>query len=85
MTKMENLMEVVLEEYYERMKDQLECCSCELCKRDIIMVALNRLPSKYTSTDVGKAVSRANIKAHEMELVAALHYAAGVVNANPRH
>lgn len=80
-----NLMETLLEEKYNQIVDSIDCCHCAVCKNDIILVALNKLPSRYTSTSAGETISRANLKQYEMELVAALHYAAGIVKEKPRH
>lgn len=32
-------------------------CGCELCQADVMVYALNRLPSRYVSTAKGKAVT----------------------------
>lgn len=34
-----------------------EFCGCELCRADVMVYALNRLPSRYVNTDKGKAVT----------------------------
>jgi len=38
-------------------------CSCEVCREDVLVFALNRLPPHYTSTLKGEVVSQLEMEA----------------------
>lgn len=40
-----------------------ELCRCDVCREDVIVYALNRLPPHYTSTLRGEVVSKLELEA----------------------
>ena len=48
-----NVMEEIIEEEYERQKENLDCCQCEECKYDIIAYTLNKVKPTYVATEKG--------------------------------
>ena len=82
-----NVMENIVAEKYEDMKDNLNCCTCERCRADIIAFALNRLPTKYVVTRKGETYSKMYVlKAqNDLDVMSALALGAKLVSANPRH
>lgn len=63
------------------------CCSCEACKRDIAILALNNLPPKYVSTAKGEIFARVDSMGsqYEVEVLRELTAAIEKVQAHPRH
>ena len=53
-----NIMEDMVEDKLEHLLPQLNCCTCDICKTDILCYALNRLKPKYVSTEQGALLSR---------------------------
>jgi len=87
MAQYKNIMETLVEEEYERASSSLGCCTCELCRNDIIAYALNQLPPKYVATRKGEVYSKTFIlrNQHRTDIMAALAKAAGIVRESPRH
>lgn len=83
-----NIMEeIVNNKILEVLKDR-DCCKCEKCLDDIRALALNKLPSKYVSTDKGELFSRlAALKEHQgrIDLNIAVESAIEFVSSHPRH
>jgi len=48
---MEYIVARLLEEAFQEML--LTCCPCEKCRDDVMAIALNNLPFRYVSTDLG--------------------------------
>ena len=87
MGRYRNLMEILLEELFDEMEPQLNCCTCETCRSDIIALTLNSLPPRYVCTPTGEIMTKlkqitAQSKADAM---AALARVAEMVKAAPRH
>ncbi|HCB93991.1 MAG TPA: competence protein ComFB [Selenomonas sp.] len=63
------------------------CCSCEACKRDIAILALNHLPPKYISTEKGQIFARVESMGsqYEVETIKQIADAIAIVSAHPRH
>ncbi|MFH1791751.1 MAG: late competence development ComFB family protein [Candidatus Omnitrophota bacterium] len=68
----------------ENMKDM---CKCEKCRQDIVCYALNRLPAKYVSTDLGNAYTKLHQIRVQTKADIAVQLMEGVkiVKDNPRH
>ena len=60
MKQYENMMEGIVEEEMESLRDSLGCCMCEQCWSDIAAHALNHLPPRYVVTRAGGAISKAD-------------------------
>lgn len=82
-----NVMEELVEQSYDSVKNTLNCCQCEICRNDIIACALNLLPPKYVVLEKGSVYSKNYILKNRMmsDIMAALVKAAEIVNKNPRH
>ncbi|WP_067933450.1 late competence development ComFB family protein [Alicyclobacillus kakegawensis] len=62
-------------------------CECPRCRDDILAYALNRLPSRYVTSDLGQAYVKAQYLDSQMrlDLLRELTIAALAVGANPHH
>lgn len=82
-----NAMEDLVEELFDEMKGEFDCCLCEQCRADIIAFGLNQLPSKYVVTKAGGAISKADSLRfqHITDIRAALLRGVQVVKEFPRH
>ena len=49
--------------YQELLPSVPELCRCPVCKEDVLVYALNRLPPHYTSTLRGEVVSKLEMEA----------------------
>lgn len=83
-----NAMESLVEEAYDKLRDKLDCCTCEQCRNDIIAYALNQLPPKYVVTIQGAMYSKANSTMKTQpgaDIIAALTAGANLVRTRSRH
>jgi competence protein ComFB len=81
----EALVKVVFNESFVQ-RDVLPC-KCERCKDDILAYAMNRLPSRYVSTDEGNAYVKAQYLNPQLQsdILRELAIAVDVVGKKPRH
>ena len=81
------MMEDLLEERLNEIYPTLGCCTCDICRADILAFALNRLPTKYVVYPIGEVYSKLYVLKlqHDADIVAALTQAAQMVTENPRH
>ena len=84
---LKNITEVLVRQKLDKMIEHEDCCKCQKCQEDIIAYALNRLPTKYVSTDDGELFARAGSLSskYEFEIVRQLAIAMNLVKNNPRH
>lgn len=82
-----NVTEIIAETKVDEVIAMMEACSCPKCVDDILAIALNSLPTKYVTTDVGKQYIQLNSykKQFETDVVAALIKACQIVKQSPRH
>jgi len=82
-----NVTEIIAESKVDEVVAMMEACSCSKCVNDILAIALNSLPTKYVTTDVGKQYIQLNSykKQFETDVVAALIKACQIVKESPRH
>ncbi len=83
-----NIMEEIVNNRILEMIKDSDCCKCEKCLDDIRALALNKLPSKYVSTNKGELFSKlAALKEHQgaIDLNIAVASAIESVAAHPRH
>lgn len=66
---------------------QLGMCDCEMCREDVMALALNKLPPRYVVTTGGSVFSQFSMQSeqNQAEIMTALYLAARKVNDNPRH
>ena len=76
----EQLLDIVFEEYPE-------ACQCEKCRRDIVALALNKLPPHYVSTDKGTVIVKTALWQSQLKIdvLAALTNAVEIVSKDVRH
>jgi competence protein ComFB len=61
---MKNVMEQLVNRSYEELLPSVpELCRCAVCREDVLVYALNRLPPHYTSTLKGEVVSKLALEA----------------------
>lgn len=87
MLKYKNLMETLVEDKYDDVKDSLACCPCEECRNDIIALTLNQLPTKYVVSIQGVLYSKLSMLGaqYSTDVIAALTRASEIVGTHPRH
>jgi competence protein ComFB len=85
---MRNLLEAVVIREHERLLAEMpDACGCPLCREDILVHALNRLPPRYVATLTGEVVSEVQLGADQgrADVTVALLEAFRVVGDAPRH
>ena len=87
MVRYRNLMEILLEELFDEMREQLDCCTCEVCRSDIIALALNHLPPRYVCTPAGEMITKLDqiVPQNKTDAMKALIQAAKVIRDTPHH
>jgi len=82
-----NYMEEVVDGLFDDILKDLNVCSCEKCRMDIMAIALNQLPAKYIVTEKGELYSKINTlrQQFEVDVIAAITKAAVLVKRTPRH
>ena len=86
--ELDNFMEKIVLEYLDSVLEQYpNCCRCDTCRRDIVLIALNHLPPRYTSSPKGNVYEKANALAQEyvIEVIEEIAKAIEIVQKNPRH
>jgi competence protein ComFB len=85
---MKNLLEAVVMREYERLLPEMtDACGCPLCREDVLVHALNRLPPRYVATLTGEVLSEVQMEADQgrADVTVALLEAFKVVRDSPRH
>ncbi|WP_122643392.1 late competence development ComFB family protein [Luxibacter massiliensis] len=82
-----NIMEDLVEEQFDHIKNSLDCCTCEQCRSDMIAYTLNHLPSRYVVSQAGEIISKVNsLKGQHMtDIRTELMRASQIVKNHPRH
>ena len=82
-----NIMEDMVERKLDSMMPQLDVCSCEICRTDILCYALNRLKPKYVATSQGELLSKIDSLSatFDIAIITQISAAAQVVKEFPRH
>ena len=82
-----NVTELIAEVKVDEVITMMGACNCPKCVDDILAIALNTLPTRYVTTDVGKQFIQLNSykKQFETDVVAALIKACQIVQESPRH
>ena len=83
----QNIMEDLVEDALDAMVGQIEFCNCEMCRADIVALALNHLPPKYAVSPCGIGYSKVMSLQyqHQADIQQALIKAILLVNEHPRH
>lgn len=82
-----NVTEIIAMAKVAEVVSMMETCSCPKCVDDVLAIALNSLPTRYVTTDVGKQFIQLNSyrKQFETDVVSALIKACQIVKESPRH
>lgn len=81
-----NFMEDMVLERLDHTLNVLNGCGCERCKKDILAIALNQLPSAYAVIQGDTTHYRKKLKGHyEIKVTSALIRAVQEVKKHPRH
>jgi competence protein ComFB len=87
MDLIKNYMEDVVKQLIDEIMKDLNFCSCDKCRLDILAIALNDLPPKYIVTEKGELYTKISAlrQQFEVDVISALTKAAILVKRNPRH
>lgn len=87
MIVVKNYMEEIVLESLDKVIECCGGCDCEICRMDILAVALNSLPPKYIATEKGQLYSKVSIlqQQFDVDVVSAIARAVDIVKKNPRH
>lgn len=82
-----NVLEKLVEENIDAVMSRKKMCCCPQCRADVAAYALNNLQPHYAASQVGSAITRAQIlnQSFFTSILVALAQAAEIVSANPRH
>ncbi len=87
MIELKNIMEETIMERVDEVMTAMECCTCDQCKFDAASYALNRVPSRYASTESGAILSKLDIMdaQRDAEITAIVVQAVKLVKDKPHH
>lgn len=86
--ELKNFMEdVVINKLDSVLAQYPECCHCDKCRQDIVVLALNHLPTKYVSSEKGEIITRVQAMSieYEVDVIQQLINAIQIVSQKPRH
>lgn len=79
-----NTMEASVLGKLDEVLDRFTCCRCDRCKKDIVAIALNKLPPKYMVLAEGQPEPDIDPQT-KAQVIAAMIQAVVKVRAHPRH
>jgi len=85
---LKNYMETFVWEYLDEiLKKYPAICQCDICRHDIVAIALNNLPPKYIVREKGELYSKIDTldTQYRIDVITALTRAAMIVKDQPRH
>ncbi|MFC5529243.1 late competence development ComFB family protein [Cohnella yongneupensis] len=84
-----NVMEPIVSNIFEDhfVKAGILTCACEKCQIDIVLLALNHLPPRYTSSQAGEAYIKATYQEPQLQsdVLRELAKAVKVIEERPNH
>lgn len=83
-TEVINIMEEIVLSKLDSVLSRFQCCRCDRCKKDIVALALNKLPPKYMVLSHGQVPPDIDAQTNA-QVVTAMIQAAIRVRAKPRH
>jgi len=86
--QIKNNMERFVLDHVDSILDSIPgCCKCEQCRKDVVVLALNHLPPKYTNSKLGDVYTRLDSYwgQEDAEIVQEIVKAAKIVAEHPRH
>ena len=79
-----NTTESIVTEKLDSVLARFKCCKCDRCKKDIVAIALNRLPPKYMVLAEGQPVPQISTQ-ENAQVVSAIIHAVITVRSHARH
>ncbi len=85
--KLQNYMENVVALLMDELIKDRDMCKCEHCRLDIMAIALNKLPPKYTVTREGEVYAKIDLlsRQYHTDVIIQLLNAIDIVLKNPHH
>lgn len=86
--EVKNYMELYVWEMLDRvLAKRDDVCKCEICRYDIVALALNDLPPRYVVSQKGETYTKAKTLEQQfmIDVIAKITQAANVVAQHPRH
>ena len=86
--ELKNHTEQIVLEYLDKVLERYpNCCKCDKCRLDIAILALNRLPPRYTSSQKGRVFDKLHSMSQEyiIQVIEEIAKAIEIVSKNPRH
>ncbi|QAT51035.1 hypothetical protein EQM14_15365 [Caproiciproducens sp. NJN-50] len=83
-TEVVNIMEGIVLSKLDSVLSRFQCCRCDRCKKDIVAMALNKLPPKYMVLSSGQVPPDIDAQTNA-QVVTAMIQATIRVRAKPRH
>jgi len=82
-----NIMEEIVRSEADKIMKNFNMCECARCVSDVMAIALNNVPSKYTVTAKGALISKITSykNQYRTDVLASLTQACSVVNKIPKH
>jgi competence protein ComFB len=69
-----NLVEEHVVAAYEQLRGHYpNFCGCEVCRSDVLVYALNRLPARYVASVEGKVVTELNLDKDQTRVTIEIH------------
>ena len=84
---MKNVTEYLVSRAYDELAPTMaDICACRVCREDVLVFALNRLPPHYTSTLTGEVVTKLEMEAGQGSIDVTVELLEGMrrVAASPR-
>ena len=80
-----NVMEDIVRERLEVFLAGMDCCQCEICKGDMMAMALNMLKPKYVNSHKGELFSRIDSSKYQntVDIDIAVTKAIAAVSSSP--
>ncbi|MBW5447990.1 competence protein ComFB [Cohnella sp. CFH 77786] len=84
-----NAMEPIVIQLFEEqyLKERTLACGCDKCQLDILLLTLNQLPPRYTSSQAGEAYIKALYLNPQLQsdILKVLTQSVKVIEDNPSH
>lgn len=85
--QLKNCMEDSVERYIDNVINELDMCTCDKCRLDVMAIALNNLPPQYTVTKDGALYNKVKTMESQFrtKIIAEIVKAAKIVMKDAKH
>lgn len=85
--QLKNCMEDSVERYIDDIINELDMCTCDKCRLDVMAIALNNLPPQYTVTKDGALYNKVKTMESQFrtKIIAEITKAAKIVMKDAKH